>query len=354
MFRFANIEFLYFIALVPVWLFLVFWFQKRSLKKLESAFGTKLFPFLSSSLSKRKKNWKIILEALVLTLVLVAMARPQMGQGEVQAKSSGVELIIAVDVSKSMLAEDIKPSRLDHLRREMNSLLDQLNGDKVGLIAFAGSSALLSPLTTDYSSLKMFIDSISPESISTQGTIFLKALDEANSAFKRGGEESSDENKVTKVVLIASDGEDNEPGAIAAAKKYKDKGMRVFTIGFGTEQGGSIPVRDQNGILKAYKKNKQGEIVVTKAKSKLLKDLASAGGGAYYHATVGGNQIKKFLSDIDKLEKAEFEVTTMKDYSEYFYFPLALAVSLALIEILMSDRKADGHIWKGRFEVSKS
>lgn len=353
-FRFFSPDYLVGIVFVPVLLLIVLFFYSRARKKLNSSFGNKLYPFLTQSVSPSKRKIRLYLQGFVLVAALVAMARPQMGEGRTQIKARGVELVIALDVSNSMLAEDVKPSRLEHAKKEVNRLLDQLSGDKVGLVAFAGSAAVISPLTSDYSAIRMFVESLSPDSVSNQGTSFKAVIKEASDAFKRGGLSAEEEIKVTRVLLIFTDGEDQEADAMKLANEEGKKGLRIFTVGFGTQAGAPIPVRDQRGQLIGYKKGSDGQIILSKTNSNALASLAKAGGGAYYHATFGGDEIAAVRKDIDKLEKADFESEGATTYNEYFQYVLALAALLALIESLLTERRKEGRLWKGRFEVKVS
>ena len=261
--------------------------------------------------------------------------------------------MIAFDVSNSMLAEDVKPSRLQHAKSEMMRLMDALAGDKVGLVAFAGSSVILSPLTVDKNSLKMFIDSLSPDSVETQGTNVTKALQESNEAFERGGVESDETHKTTRVILVVSDGEDQEKGALEIAKKMAQEGTRVFTLAFGTEQGAPIPQRDERGFLRSYKRDRSGKEVMTTVKGDFLRQLAEAGNGSFHHATFGGPEAQLIKADLEKLQQTEFASSLETSYDERFQIPLALGVFLILLEMLIGERKSIGRIWKGRFEVAE-
>lgn len=349
MFQFASPHYLYCLGLLP-FLYILFKVREQSAaKKMKTELGEKMAPFLTASYSPRKRRWKFRLELFAIMFFIIALARPQLGQGEKEVSSTGIELMLAVDVSRSMLAEDVKPSRLDFLKRELNVLLDQLGGDKVGLVVFAGSSALVSPLTTDYSALKMFISGLSPDSVSSQGTIFTSAIKEALDAFERGGVESDENVRVSRVLLIASDGEDNEDGAIKIAKEARKKAMTTFTMGFGTEKGGSIPIRDGNGYLKGYKQDSSGNIVVTKAKTKLLRKISESGGGRHYHAVIGGRHIDALAADFNRLEKAEFSSSIAKDFNEYFQWPLFFGFLCLFLDIYLSSRAAESKEWKGRF-----
>ncbi|HVK61764.1 MAG TPA: VWA domain-containing protein, partial [Bdellovibrionales bacterium] len=235
----------------------------------------------------------------------------------------------------------------------INRLLDMLSGDKVGLIAFAGSAVLVSPLTTDKSSLKMFVDSLSTDSVETQGTSVKKAIDEAKAAFERGGVEDTDSSRVTRVILVVSDGEDQEPGALEEARKLANQGTRIFTLAFGTERGAPIPIRDERGFLRNYKRDQSGENVISRVKGDFLKQLAQTGSGSFHHATFGGQEAKQIKEDLDRLEKSEFASQLATNYDERFQIPLALGFLIALIEMLIGERKAPGRIWRGRFEVQE-
>jgi Ca-activated chloride channel family protein len=351
--RFANPDAFQLLWLLPAIVIAAWAFGRLAKRRLHSAFGKKLAPFLSSSVSVTKRRLKFALRLTALTLFIVALARPQLGKGSQEVKARGIELMIAIDVSTSMLAEDVKPSRLEHAKAEVSRLLDMLSGDKVGLVAFAGSSVLLSPLTTDKSALKMFLDSISTQSVETQGTDVRKALIEAENAFDRGGVEDDESTKITRVILVASDGEDQEPGALAEAKKLAGQGTRVFTMAFGTERGGPIPLRDERGYLQGYKRDRSGQNIMTQVKGDFLRELAQAGHGSFYFTTFGGQEGKKIKDDLDRLEKAEFASSVAASYDEKFQIFLALGLLVAFLEFLIGDGRAAGRLWKGRFEVAQ-
>jgi Ca-activated chloride channel family protein len=352
--RFASPESFQLLWIIPVvWLASIA-FERRARKTLQKGLGQKLAPFLTSSVSRAKRNLKLGLRLLAFGCFVVALARPQLGKSLQEVKVQGVELMIAFDVSNSMLAEDVKPSRMQHAKTEMMKLLDALGGDKVGLIAFAGSAVTMSPLTTDKGSLKMFIDSLSTESVETQGTSFTKALLEASGAFERGGVESDDTHKTTRVILIVSDGEDQEKGALDLAKKLSGEGTRIFTLAIGTEKGAPIPVRDERGYLKSYKRDRSGKEVLTEVHGDFLRELATVGQGAFHHATFGGPEAQMIKTDLEKLQQSEFASSLATSYDERFQIPLFLGFLILVIEMVMGERKSAGRIWKGRFEVPES
>lgn len=349
MFRFVNTSvfglFLLVLALVVYFIIDSQWTDK----KLKKVFGQKMLQFFIGQFSSFKKRLKFTLSLLALSFIIFALARPQMGKGKRQITSRGVELMVAVDVSNSMLSEDVKPSRLEHAKKEIAHLLNILGGDKVGILAFAGSAVLLSPMTTDKSALKMFLETMSPKSVETQGTELAKALLEAKDAFKRGGEETGPTEKMTKVVILISDGEDHEEGALKVAKELATQGIRVFTMAFGSERGGKIPKRDARGLLRSYVKDKTGKEVITKVNDEILRQIARAGKGSFYHVTFGGSQMKRLKEDLDKLEKAEFDSLTAEDFDEKYQLPLFFAFLFGLIELFIGTRKKQLKKWQGRF-----
>jgi Ca-activated chloride channel family protein len=285
---------------------------------------------------------------------VVALARPQSGEGKQKAKSEGLEIMLAVDVSNSMLAEDVRPSRIELARRELSRFIDMLSGDKVGIVAFAGSAILLSPMTNDKGALKMFLESLSPDAVSTQGTDFKKALSESYTALQRGGLDSDEGKQITKVIVVASDGEDNEKGALDYAQKISGDGVRIFTLGFGTEAGGQIPVRDKDGNMVGYRKDHSGQTIVTKSTGQSLQSLADAGKGTYQQVTFGGDAMKLLKQNIDNLQRTQFDSMEVSHYNEHYQVFLFVGIVLALLEMFLGDRRAEGRLWRGRFEVPQS
>jgi Ca-activated chloride channel homolog len=214
-----------------------------------------------------------------------------------------------------------------------------LGGHKIGILAFAGSAAVISPLTQDIAAVKMYIESLDTQTISTQGTRFESALDAADSAFERGSANTDTLSGITKVLLIASDGEDHEKGALDKAKKLTEKGIRIFSVAYGTEKGGTIPQRDARGFLRGYKKDRSGNPVITAVKGDALRALAKEGQGFFTFATTDSAFIKDLASQLDLLKKAQFETQMQVQYDEQFQIPLLIALLLGLIEILMTDIK---------------
>ncbi len=347
--RFADPQYLSWLLLLPFFLLVGFWSARQSRQRLQRALSARLLPLLSAQASPGRRRFKTLLRILGLGLVIVALARPQAGKGLSEIKVRGIEIMIAVDVSTSMLTEDIKPSRLEFVKSELNRLIDLTSGDKLGLVAFAGSAVLMSPLTSDVASLKMFVESLSPFAVETQGTNFSAALQEAVDAFDRGGVEDDESQRTSRVVLVMSDGEDHETGALELAKKLAAQGHRIFSVAFGTEKGGLIPIRDERGYLRSYKKDKQGREILSMVKGDFLRELAKAGGGSFHFATYGGDQAGALKADLDQLQKAEFASSEATQYDEKYLGFLWVGFLLLCADLLIGTRRAQTAVWRGRF-----
>jgi len=350
MFRFENPQAFFYLWLLLVVIVFSIIFTKRAEKKLKKALGSRVAPVLTASVSKLRRRWKLILQCLVLFCFILALARPQMGESKQEIRSEGVEIMFLIDVSNSMMAEDVRPNRLEQAKVELSKLIDLMPGNKIGIIAFAGSATLLSPITTDPASLKLYLESLSPLSVSTQGTEFKAALAEAAAAFQRGGVAPDDTIKVTRVILIASDGENHETGALEEAENLVKQGIRIFSLVYGTEKGAPIPERDGMGFLRGYKKDAQGQTVLSTVKGDALKALAQKGQGSFYHAAFGGNHLQKIVEDINQLEKTQFESEIATQYDERFQIFVLLGIIFALLELYLGDRRPASRLWAGRFE----
>lgn len=349
--KWGNSQAFYLLILVAILIVVYFIFEKYFSLKLDKAFGRKVATYLTQSLSLTKRRLQLGLQALGLVFIIVAMARPQAGESQQQVKSEGVELLILADVSDSMMAEDVRPSRLAQMKIELSKLLELMPGNKIGIIAFAGSSALLSPLTSDPNALRMYIDSLDVNSVSSQGTNFETALSYAKEAFERGGVTQDNSARTTRVILVASDGEDQEKGALDTAKKLAKDGIRIFSMAYGTEKGGAIPVRDPYGNAIGYKKDTSGQTVLTQVRGDFLRSLAEAGSGQFYFAYFNGDHLRKFVDDINTLEKTEFQSSMMTQYEEKFTFPLLVGLILILFSLFINDRKSKNAIWKDKYET---
>lgn len=352
-FRFENMAAFQLLWILPSIFLLWRWIVLKQNKKWKKTFKKSNLDLLVDSVSKERSNWKFLLQLLVTALMIIALARPQSGMTKQKMKSEGIEIMLVVDVSQSMLAEDVRPSRLELVKKELTRFLSLAGGHKIGLVAFAGSSTLLSPLTTDKGALSMFIDSLQTNMVSTQGTDFKRALSEAKGAFERGGNGEDEDLAVTRAIVLISDGEDNEGGTQDVIKKLADQGIRLFGVAVGTERGDVIPMRDQRGSLVGTLRDLQGQEVITKVKDQTLQELAQAGKGQFYHLTFGGDSMNRLVADLDQIEKASFNESEVTNYQEDFQTLLVVALIVALFEMLIGTRRKMGRIWKGRFEVAQ-
>lgn len=350
-FRFADPQMLNLLYALPVlWLFF-YWLKKREESLRGRGFHPKAWKWSSQSLQPSRRKWISLFQYLSLGLAIVALARPQFGEGQQKVKSEGLEIVLAIDVSNSMLAEDAKPSRLALTKRELDRFIELLGGDKVGLVAFAGSAVTLSPLTPDKNALLMYIDSLSPEAVSTQGTNFAKALRQAHQLLMRGGLERDEETHVTKVVVLVSDGEDFSDEVKAEAQNLKKDGIRVYSLLVGTEKGAPIPLRDSYGNLLGYKRDAKNQVVLSQAKGQVLREIANLTGGSFSALVFGGTAIPRLVSELGRLERSEFESLAIVNYNEGFQYALLPAVLFAFMSLFLGDRRRFRSKWAGRFEV---
>ena len=351
MIRFANPGYLQWTLIILILWFFLALYEKRQRRIVSEVFGKRIYPFLSASLSLTRVFWNRVLLCLGCLFLLLALARPQMGAKTQETRSQGIELVLAADVSLSMMADDLKPTRLDQMKAELDKIIDQLGGHRVGILAFAGSATLLSPLTNDPGALHLYVESLSPDVVSSGGTSFQSAFEEAKKAFEKGGVTETDTDKVTRVIVLASDGEDQEQGAVEIVRDLRKAGITTYTIAYGTEQGASIPERDMTGYLSGFKKDISGNTVVTKVHGEALKELAKEGGGKFYFSVFGGSHIKDLLKDIERLEKNSVNTSVSVLYDEKFQWPLFFTFLCFLIEFVNGNRRKKYGLWKGRFEM---
>ncbi len=327
MIQFERPEILYLLILIPV---LLLWFiilQRQKRKRAKQFADDDLLRVLIPDASKSRQSTKFILLSLAFIFFIVGFANPQIGSKLQEMKRKGVEIIIALDVSNSMMAEDIKPNRLARAKRTVSQLIDKLHGDKVGLIVFAGKAYVQMPTTTDYRAAKMFLSSISTGIVPVQGTAIGEAIELGTNSFTK-------DNDKNKVLLVITDGENHEEGAIELAKEATEKGIHTYTIGMGLPQGTPIPVYDRYG-RKDYRRDNSGEIVMTKLNETMLQQIASAGEGEYIPAT----QLDNLMEDINKMDKQEFESKIYSDYEDRFQYFFGIALFFLLLETIVLNRK---------------
>jgi Ca-activated chloride channel family protein len=330
LFRFANPEYLYLLLLLPVLIGLFIINQvirRNSLKKLgESVMINRLLP----EISRIRPVIKFIFLLLGISEVIIMLARPQFGSRLEEVKKQGVEVIIALDVSNSMLAEDIQPNRLTRAKQAISKLVDNLGNDKIGLIVFAGDAYTQIPITTDYISAKMFLSTINPDMVPKQGTAIGTAINLAERSFSPGEGKS-------KAIIIITDGENHEDDPVSEAEAASKAGIVIHTIGIGSNEGVPVPVTIDG--KRDYLKDPDGVTVITKLDEEILKKIAISSGGNYIRASNSNIGLDEIFSDIRKMKKDELESTMYTEYNDQFQIFAAIALFILILEIIIMDRK---------------
>ena len=325
-------------ALIPV-LTIIYVMVQYRLRRQVKAFGDPvLMRDLMPDVSSMRRHVKFVLLMIALGLLAVVLARPQYGTRNEEVKRSGIEVAIAVDVSNSMLCRDVSPSRLEKSKMMVSKLVEQFDQDKVALVAFAGSAITLLPMTGDYVSAKMFLDQLTPATVSLQGTNVAEAIARATAGFSK-------KSNVGRALILITDAEDNEPGAIDAAKEARKAGIQIFVLSVGTEQGGPIPMSDDN-----YKRDQAGNVVTTRLNEQIGKAIAQAGGGMYVHVDQT-NQAQSLLEkEIEKMQKEDISTSMYSEYDEQFVAVALLLLCVLLAEVCIMERK--NHVIS-RFRIFK-
>lgn len=328
MFRFANPEFLYLLFILPA--IIVFYIyaritRRRAIKKYGNP---ELLSELMPEVSEKRQNLKFWLLFCAIGLMIFVVAGPQFGSKLETVKRHGVEIMVCLDVSNSMLAEDVAPNRLDKAKQMLSRLTDGFTNDKVGLIVFAGDAFTQLPITSDYISAKMFLSSITPEMVSTQGTAIGAAINLAARSFTPN--ESSD-----KTIILITDGENHEDDAIGAAKAAAEKNIRVNIVGMGQPKGAPIPIDGGNNFMK----DKEGNVVITKLNEQMCQEIAAAGNGLYVRADNTNSALRALQKEIEKMNKSELESKVYSEYDEQFQLLAWIVLALLIAEFLILERK---------------
>ena len=314
-------------VLVLFFLLLLLW-KKQTQKRFANA-------ALLKRLSPNKSIFKSVLKLVVLCLAFasltLALVNPKVGTRLETVKREGVDIVFAVDVSKSMLAEDIKPNRLEKSQQLVSKIIDKLGSDRVGIIAYAGKAFPQLPITTDYSAAKMFLQNLNTDMLSSQGTAINEAINLAKTYY-------DDDQQTNRVLVILSDGEDHSEAAVQVAEEASKEGIKIFTIGVGDVNGGPIPLR-RNGVLLNYKKDKQGETVITKLDEDTLKNIANQANGTYINGAITDKVVNQMTDILNKMDKTEFEAKQVANFESRFQWFLGLAILLLFIDIFLLERK---------------
>lgn len=332
MYRLDNIEFLYGLGIIPLLILLYIlnrlW-RRKALKKLgDMEIISQMMPMVS----EQKPLLRFILFLVAVTFLIFGLVNPQIGSKLEEIKREGSDIVICLDVSNSMNAEDFKPNRLAKAKQAIEKLIDKLNNDRIGIIVFAGEAYVQLPITTDYAAAKLFLDNINSDLVPIQGTVISSAIELAEKSF--GTEEGKN-----KAIIIISDGESHDDDAIAAAKKAAEKGTIIHTIGIGSPEGVPIPVY-KNNVQMGFKKDREGNTVITKLNESALEEIASAGNGVYVRASQGEIGLLALQDRINKMQKKTFDAKIYTDYEDRFQIFIALALFFLLIESILTERKS--------------
>jgi Ca-activated chloride channel family protein len=329
MFRFANIEMLWWLITIPVFVIAYIIYTKRKRRQLLEFGDQELIAQLMPDASKSRPIWKFSLLIVALALLIIAGARPQYGQKETTVKRQGIEVMIALDISNSMLAEDVAPNRLDRAKQMLSKMIDNMVDDKVGLVVFAGEAFTQLPITCDYVSAKMFLNTITPNLIPTQGTAIGAALQTAITSF------GATESEAGRAIILITDGENHEDDAIAAAQKAQELGIQVFVVGIGKPEGSPIPKPGTND----YFKDRSGQVVVSRLNEEMCQQIAEAGNGIYVRCDNTNTAMRALQQGMEHIATAELESPVYADYNEQYQSFVLIALLLIAIEFFILSRK---------------
>ena len=287
---------------------------------------------LAPEASTAKRTVKQALLLVAIACLIIAAANPQVGTRLEEVKREGIDLFVALDVSLSMKAEDIRPSRLEKAKRDVSDLLRKLQGDRVGLVVFAGEAFVQFPLTADYSAADLFINAVDVEAVPVPGTMIGSAIEKALESFRK-------DLPTQKAIVVVSDGENTEGDVAGAVEKARKEGVRVFAVGMGTPEGSPIPIYGSTGERTDYKHDRAGNIVLSKLDESALQQIALTTGGSYRRATNAGNEIDEIFKELSSLQKTELGSLQVTGFEDQFYYPLALGILLLIVETLLSERR---------------
>ncbi len=324
-------KYLYLLFILP-FLVLLFLYNLYWKRKKQREFGDlELVKRLSPEQSIFKSILKFSILLLAFACLVIALVNPKIGTKTETVKREGIDIVFAVDVSKSMLCEDVAPSRLEKSKQIVSQIINQLGSDRIGIIAYAGSAFPVLPITTDYSVAKMFLQSMNPGMVSSQGTSLDDAIKLSSNFFDKG-------DKTKKLLILISDGEDHSEGAESAAEEANKMDLKIITIGVGTEKGGPIPLKE-NGVVSSFKRDNNNDVVVTKLNSESLLAIAKATKGKYINGSNTKEVIETVKSALDNIEKTEFETQQFTDFNSQFQWFLGMAFGLLFLDVFLLDKK---------------
>ena len=330
--RFEHPEYLYWLIIIPVLVILYILFRLGQKRRFKRFAQLEMRENLAPNYSTRRANFKFVLFLLTLSCLILALANLQSGSKMENVKREGIDLYIAVDVSNSMNAQDIVPSRLERSKQAINKLISDMQGDRIGLIVFADKAFVQLPITTDYSAAKMFLSTVNTSLVASQGTAIADAINLSLKSFPDANH--------SRAIIIISDGEDHEnDAAVKAAQEASKQNVHVYTIGMGLSEGTPIPEYNKYGQQTGYRKDKNGNTIITRLDETMLQRIASAGNGIYVQASNNNAGLTKVYEAISELEKSEIESKVFSDYEDRFQWFIGAAIVFLLLEIIVSSGK---------------
>lgn len=334
-FQFEHPEYLWIAAITVVLYGLWVFFRWKDRNQLKAIGDFELIQGLIKGRSKLRSSWKFFFINISIILIAISLANPQLGSKIENSKREGIDLIIAIDISNSMLAQDIKPNRLERSKMAISKLINELRGDRIGIIAYTAQAYTLLPITTDYGAARMFLNNVNVDYINQQGTSIAAAIDLARETFKQKAESTDKKNHA---LIIISDGEDHEEGAVESAKSARAEGMTIFTIGMGLPEGGPIPISQTNPGA-GYKKDQNGSTIITKLNENLLKEIADKGNGYFVRASNSTTGLDKIYNSINTMDKDEIETRSFKEYEGWFQIFVIIALFFLVLDSSIGLRK---------------
>lgn len=331
MYELDDSRYLWLLGIVPVlvllFLYNMYWKRKKQREFGDLALVAKLSP--SSSLFKHILKFTVVI--LAASCLVMALVNPKIGTKMETVKREGIDIVFALDVSKSMLAEDVAPSRLEKSKQLVSQIINSLGNDRIGIVVYAGSAFQILPITTDYAAAKMYLQSVNPGMVSSQGTSLDEAIKMATGFFEK-------DSKTSKLIVMISDGEDHSEGAEDAADEAKKAGVKIITVGVGTEKGGPIPLR-RNGSVESFQRDNDGQVVITKLNQASLQSIGKSTKGGYVYGGSTKATIDYLKHELDKIQKTEFESTQLSNFQSQFQWFLGFAFFLLLLDVFFLERK---------------
>ena len=331
MYQLDEISFIYLGLVIPILFLIYLIFRRWQKKSISKYFDINTIKFLSPEISKSKPLLKFIIISFALLMLVISLVNPKIGTELKTVKREGVDIVFAIDVSKSMLAEDIAPNRIIKSKRIVSELFNNLGSDRVGIIAYASTAIPVLPITTDFSSARMFLESLNTDMLSSQGTSIAEAINLSKNYF-------NDENQTNRVLCVISDGEDHEIQNNNLSDIAKEAGITIISIGVGSPNGAPIPIKE-NDIVKSYKKDDKGEVVITKLNENILKDMATQTGGIYFKGDNTNSVVSSIVDELKEMDKQEFESKQFVSFKDQFQWFLFVGLFLIILDVVVFERK---------------